>query len=120
MGAKGDSSEQIPLNLTSSSEQVIHENDKPGGATTTRSFKHINNAYESAADEAERHLLSAQEGQNNKTESANKSNQSLYAVNTKASSTQRGRRLTNLNDINAMSVASIYDRENNDIMDADK
>lgn len=36
--------------------------------------------------------------------------------------TQHGRKRStgNLRDINAMSVASIYDREHNEIMDADK
>lgn len=74
----------------------------------------INNGYDIAVDEAEKHLLKVPSNSRKiKPEIKNKRNVSLI-------DSSAAYPVTNLHDINAMSVASIYDREDDDVMDADK
>lgn len=72
------------------------------------------NGYESATDDAEEHLLNASHRID--------INERYVKLEPATSATQQHRKYptSNLRDISAMSVASIYDREHFDIMDADK
>lgn len=80
-----------------------------------------------SVDEAEKRLLSAVEPPivdcRRLRNTPRESSQFLQYQNGKnvlLVDAQQDRPRSNLRDINAMSVASIYDRENNEIMDADK
>lgn len=85
-----ESSEEIPLTL----KQKTFE---------------IHNGYDTAVDEVDKHLLDVpSNSRKTKPETQNSRNVSLIGS------------VTNLHDINAMSIASIYDREDDDVMDADK
>lgn len=100
-----ESSEQIPLNPT---KKKFQPND------------------DSAIDDAERRLLDVivpvsvdcNRLRTNKTDPNGKA----VSVVDSATSTLLDAEypVTNLHDINAMSIASIYDREDDDVMDADK
>lgn len=111
-----NSSEEIPLNPTNSETKPVPSSSR--------------SRYDTSADEAERRLLNVKKRPtidctrlrtspqqespfhsdgNGKTVSPLKTTQQVKV-----------RSGGNLRDINAMSVASIYDREHNEIMDADK
>lgn len=79
----------------------------------------INNGYDTAVDEAEKNLLDVPLHLHTKTkpEYRNKRNVPLTDSSEAISTVYP---VTNLYDINAMSIASIYDGEDDDIMDADK
>lgn len=78
----------------------------------------INNGYERAVDEAEKHLLDVPSySRKTKPEIRNERNVSLIDSSATISTAYP---VTNLHDINAMSIASIYDKEDDDVMDADK
>lgn len=84
--------------------------------------------YDSAVDEAERRLLSVTQAPTVDCSRLRTTPQekSLFEHNNGettsllVSQQEPSPSASNLRDINAMSVASIYDRESNDIMDADK
>lgn len=77
-----------------------------------------NNGYDTAVDEVEKHLLNGpSHSRKTKPENQIKRNVSLIDSST---SIPAAYPVTNLHDINAMSLASIYDREDDDVMDADK
>lgn len=77
-----------------------------------------NNGYDTAVDEVEKHLLNVlSHSRKTKAENQTKRNVSLIDSST---SIPAAYPMTNLHDINAMSVASIYDREDDEVMDADK
>lgn len=106
--------EEIPLNPTNSETQ-----------TNNQSRLH----YDLSVNEAEHQLLNVNSNfdandsthlhtsQQNSTSHTKRNGKIVSLLNTQH---DFNRPVSNLRDINAMSVASIYDRENNDIMDADK
>lgn len=86
-------------------------------------------AYDSAVDDAERRLLSVNKPPtidvSRLRTSPHQKSQFQTEQNGKTLSPldaqlDRKRSVSNLRDINAMSIASVYDREHNEIMDADK
>lgn len=107
-------SEEIPLNPSNS------ENQRPDQSRL---------GYDLAVDDAERRLLNVTKqptidstrlrtSLHQKSPFQNKQNGNTVSQLDKQQ--DRKRSIGNLRDINAMSVASIYDREHNEIMDADK
>lgn len=83
-------------------------------------------AFVSAVDEAEKRLLDVARPTTNdwsrlrNTPQEKSQFQQQNGRNSLPLDAQQERFVNNLRDINAMSVASIYDREHNEIMDADK
>lgn len=82
--------------------------------------------YDSAIDEAERRLLTATNPSASRLQASPQEKSQLNSerngrpVSLLNTQQDRNNSVGNLLDINAMSVASIYDREHNEIMDADK
>ena len=110
--------EEIPLNASHSENR--RTNQTPGQSRLN---------YDLAVNDAERRLLNVthppaidctrlRTSNHQKSPFQNEANDK----NVSQLDTQQGRKrsIGNLRDINAMSVASIYDREHNEIMDADK
>lgn len=114
-----ESSEEIPLNPNSTPNKKLKQ-----------SAKHLNHGYDSAVDEAEKHLLDIKAASgidcnrlrsSQRNENVHQNGRAASLIDS-ATSTQvgGGYPVTNLHDISAMSIASIYDREDDDVMDADK
>lgn len=106
-----ESPEEIPLNPTLK-KQISNNNS--------------NHGYDSAVDDAEKQLLNVTvpSGVDCNRLHTQKSERNGKAVSVADSATSTlldaAYPVTNLHDINAMSIASIYDREDDDVMDADK
>lgn len=107
-------SEEIPLNPSNSENH---------GAGQSRL------GYDTAVDDAERRLLNVTHRPtidvsrlrtSPHQKSPFQSEENGKNVSPLDAQQDRHRAVSNLRDINAMSVASIYDREHNEIMDADK
>lgn len=107
-------SEEIPLNPTNS------ENRRPEQSRL---------GYDLTVDDAERRLLNVTKQPtidltrlrtSPHQKSPFQSEQNGNTVSQLDKQQDRKRSIGNLRDINAMSIASIYDREHNEIMDADK
>lgn len=108
--------DEIPLNPTKSDSNEL-------------SHSHLD--YDIAVDEAERRLLDIKQHPTIDTRQLRTSpeqkspfnnvhkNGKRLSLTLDAQQDQR-HSISNLRDINAMSIASIYDREHNEIMDADK
>lgn len=109
-------SEEIPLNSVNSETNQTSNQPRLG--------------YDSAVDEAERRLLTATNHssidvnylRSLSQEKSQFHNQRNGKVVSPLNRTQQDREhsVGNLLDINAMSIASMYDQEHNEIMDADK
>lgn len=88
-----------------------------------------NDDYDSAVREAERRLLSVTQGPTvdvDRLRSSSEQQSQFQTLQNDESESlldteqERNRSTGNLRDINAMSIASIYDREHNEVDDADK
>lgn len=110
--------EEIPLNASNSENRRTNQ---------TPAQSRLN--YDLAVNDAERRLLNVTHPPTIDSTRLRTSNRQKSPFEGKANDenvsqldTQQGRKrsISNLRDINAMSVASIYDREHNEIMDADK
>lgn len=113
---------------------MICENDEENDTEITAlNLNQSNASYDSAVDEAEKQLLDVNmpvaidcSRLRSRINSETEKNGSIpLRLNLTSPFSQQENKLnkansSNLRDINAMSVASIYDKENNDIMDADK
>lgn len=106
--------EEIPLNSSNSESQAVSQ---------TRL------GYDLAVDEAERRLLNVTQHPTidcgrlritPKQKSPFDTDKHGKRLSLGDAQQDHDNLISNLRDINAMSIASIYDRENNEIMDADK
>lgn len=99
-----ESSEEIPLN-------------------NSKKKQNQSNDYDSVADEAEKQLLNVRSNRllnTNKLKKNGKIEPASLVDSATSTLLDAECSTTNLHDINAMSIASIYDREDDDVMDADK
>lgn len=107
-------SEEIPLTNSANAEN--------------QRINQPHSGYDSAVNEAERRLLSVSQGPTvdcNRLRTSPQQKSPFKSPNDETVSLIESQQepthsMTNLRDINAMSVASIYDQEHNEIDDADK